>query len=416
LTAAAYSRAFSFCGSDGVDLMEPLSFKGRRGSGLPGGRCGYADKSLNPRWDWQKFIPTYQVWGRLMYDPSDVEGATRGLARADAASLASASRILPIITTAHLPSAANNTFWPEMYTNQPIVDPARKNPYTDTPSPKVFGNTSPLDPQLFLSVNAFADELLKGERSGKYTPIEVAQWLEDLAKDAVSRNFTSDRRLGVDVMIQASTGNFFAAKLRAGVLYRIHERTGDRAALEEAIKFYKQARSAWVAMTATAKPVYVADLTVGEHPWLRGNWGDRLDAIDADIAEMTAKLAASKAADVGTSIRAATGKPLRPAGTCRHTPPAKFRPSQAVELAVETSAQSVRLWYRRVTQAERWLSTEMQRQDGRYSGSIPSAYTDSPYPLQYYFELRTRPDQAWLYPGFGPDLAQQPYFVIRHGG
>jgi hypothetical protein len=47
LTAAAYSRAFSFCGSDGVEIMEPLSFKGRRGSGIAGGRCGYAEKSGN---------------------------------------------------------------------------------------------------------------------------------------------------------------------------------------------------------------------------------------------------------------------------------------------------------------------------------------------------------------------------------
>ena len=33
VVSAAHSRAFSFCGSVGVDLMEPLSFKGRRGSG-----------------------------------------------------------------------------------------------------------------------------------------------------------------------------------------------------------------------------------------------------------------------------------------------------------------------------------------------------------------------------------------------
>ena len=29
VAAAAHSRAFSFCGSDGVEIMEPLSFKGR---------------------------------------------------------------------------------------------------------------------------------------------------------------------------------------------------------------------------------------------------------------------------------------------------------------------------------------------------------------------------------------------------
>src|SRR6185503_382947 len=34
VTAAAYSRAFQFCGSSGVEIFEPLSFKGRRGSGI----------------------------------------------------------------------------------------------------------------------------------------------------------------------------------------------------------------------------------------------------------------------------------------------------------------------------------------------------------------------------------------------
>ena len=69
LTGAAHGRAFSFCGSDGVEIMEPLSFKGRRGSGIAGDRCGYADASLKPRWDWQKYQYTLRVWGRLLYNP-----------------------------------------------------------------------------------------------------------------------------------------------------------------------------------------------------------------------------------------------------------------------------------------------------------------------------------------------------------
>ena len=164
--AAGYARAFQFCGSSGVEIMEPLSFKGRRGSGVPpeglgSGRCAYADASLRPRWDWEKYLDTYRVWGRKLYNPDakvDVEPA-----------LAAASRILPIVTAAHLPSAANNNYWPEIYTNQSLVEPS-KTEYTDTPSPKTFGNTSPLDPQLFSRINDFADELLRGERSGKYSP------------------------------------------------------------------------------------------------------------------------------------------------------------------------------------------------------------------------------------------------------
>ncbi len=187
--AAGYARAFQFCGSKGVEIMEPLSFKGRRGSGISGGRCAYADASLRPRWDWEKYLDTYRVWGRKLYNPDakiEVEPA-----------LAAASRILPIVTTAHLPSAANNNYWPEIYTNQSLVE-LTKTEYTDTPSPKVFGNTSPLDPQLFSRINDFADELLKGERSGKYSPIEVAQWLEDLAGVAQP---VKDRRVEIDVAI-----------------------------------------------------------------------------------------------------------------------------------------------------------------------------------------------------------------------
>jgi len=59
--------------------------------------------------------------------------------------------------------------WPEIYTNQSIVEPS-KTEYSDTPPPKTFGNTSPHDPQLFSRISDFADELLKSKRSGKYSP------------------------------------------------------------------------------------------------------------------------------------------------------------------------------------------------------------------------------------------------------
>jgi hypothetical protein len=31
----------------------------------------------------------------------------------------------------------------------------------------------------------------------------------------------------------------------------------------------------------------------------------------------------------------------------------------------------------------------------------------------YYFECKDAPDKVWLYPGFGPELANQPYFAVR---
>jgi hypothetical protein len=71
------------------------------------------------------------------------------------------------------------------------------------------------------------------------------------------------------------------------------------------------------------------------------------------------------------------------------------------------------MYYRHVNQAERFESVEMQVRDNRYRAAIPAAYTQSLYPLQYYFELKTAPDQACLFPGFAANLSNQPYFVVR---
>jgi hypothetical protein len=439
VTAAAHARAFSFCGSDGVDICEPLSFKGRRGSGIAGDRCAYADASLRPRWDWQKYEYTYRVWGRLAYNPdADPDCWRRYLvkqfghnAEAVETALANASRILPIVTTAHCPSAANNIYWPEIYTNQSIIDPARNGPYTDTPSPRVFGNVTPLDPQLFSRINDYADELLRGECSGKYSPIEVAQWIEDYA--AAARNLMPSedkdpskrrpeyRRALADWRIQVELGRFFAAKFRAAVLYRIHEQTGDRTALLEAVNKYRDAQLAWAELAGRVGSVYVTEITVGEHPQLRGHWRDRLRAIDVDIASMDRKLAEAKPGEpdsrVRSAIDAALGHPRRAPLACQHTPPARFRPgkSLALELVIEKAPSSVRLWYRRVDHAERFESQQMEAHGNRYRAVIPAAYTNSPYPLQYYFEVREQPETASLYPGFPPGLDRQPYFVVRRG-
>ena len=430
--AAAYARAFQFCGSKGADLMEPLTFRGRQGTASATSRIGYAGQALAPRWDWEKYAYWYRVNGRLLYNPDTAPEVWRrpwrsefgaGAAAAETA-LAHASRILPTITTAHLPSAANATYWPEVYWNQPIVAVAGPSPYSDTPAPRTFGNVSPLDPQLFSRMSDFAAELLQGQRSGKYSPIDVAGWLEDFA-DAAEKGLAQAgnpesvefRRLAIDVDLQAGLGRFFAAKFRSGVLYAIHEKSGDRGALEEALKAYRAARDAWARRDRSAR-AYGADLSVSSAFTERGQWTDRLAAIDADIAQMERLLAAAKPSDdprVRAAVAEALTRPRRDAARRRHRPPARFRPKEALalEIAVARPVASVRLYYRHVSQAERFESVEMQPQASLYRASIPATYTDSPYPLQYYFEVRESQDKAWLHPGFAADLSNQPYFVVQ---
>ena len=438
-SAAAHSRAFRFCGCDGVELFEPLSFKGRRGSGIPGSRCAYVDKSLEPRWDWEKYLYTYRVWGRHMYNPEATADTCqrylrkqfRAAAPTMGSALSRATSIVEIITTAHLPSAANEGFSPEYYTNQSIVDASKSSPYNDTPAPKVFGNVSSLDPQIFSTINEFAAEIAKKEGSGKYSPLEVAEWLDTAADTAASHMGEAEarvpdnkspefRRAAVDLRITIGIGQFFAAKIRAGALYAACEQSGDRAALEEAVKHYRHARDIWRSFAEKAKGAYVSDITFGTAPHQRGNWLDRLPAIDDDIAEMQKHLdsvptTGPKSASVRDLLH--THQKSRAPVQLLHTPARGFTPGQPLEVAIAVprgakEKLSVRLYYRHVNQAERYQSAEMVVQGNNLKCAIPAAYTNSDYPLQYYFEVRGASGDVWLHPGLD-NLQQQPYFVLR---
>jgi hypothetical protein len=438
-TSAGYGPAAGFCGSAGMELMEPLSFKGRKGSGLPGGRCAYADASLAPRRDWEKFRYTYRVWGRLLFNPdTPPEVWRRGMARelgddspGTEMALACASRVLPLITTAHGASANNMIYWPEIYTNMPIVDPGREHPYTDTPAPKRFGTVSPFDPQLFAGVDECADALMAGTALPKYSPLEVADWLEDLSRAAEEGMARAEKRTGAgddaalrrvraDIAIQSGLGRFFASKLRAAVYWRLGEQTGASAALDEAIKAYSAARAAWEQVAQGPARVYAADITYGPPAHLRGHWSDRLEAIDSDIADMQArrkKVSASQAAEgqPGVLQKALARRPRTETG-CHHAQPSHFGPGEPLEIAIECRNRAVtgiRLAYRHVTQAERWQMTPMDARTGGYSVTLSAEFTRSRHPLQYYFVVDTQQDGILLFPGFNRDLSNQPYFVVR---
>ena len=163
----------------------------------------------------------------------------------------------------------------------------------------------------------------------------------------------------------------------------------------------------------------MTDITVGETRVLRGHWSERLADIDTDIAAIAAKLDFAKPAEsdgpIPRAIAEAIGKPQRRVVTGNHTPPAKFQPgsSLALEFAAEKNYASAQLHYRRVNHAERWQSEPMQAEGRLWRAAIPAEYTKSPFPLQYYFELKESPEIAVLYPGLGEQRTGQPYFVAR---
>lgn len=432
LLFAGYAREAVIGGSVGVEFIEPLSFRGRKTTGS-GQRDLYLDTRLTHGIDdWRKYRYYYRLLGRLLYEPSsDPEQWRRYLVHefGDAAAsvesaLSSASRVLPLVTTALGMSASNNFYWPEVPTNFPLAAAAGAGVYEfDTAEPKVWGGISPFDPELFDTTYQFVDGLLSETPSWRYSPMDVCAWLEGLASTAVAEIDEAEirardkaapelRRVAIDVRIQARLAEFYAARLRAGVRYALYERTGDHVELAAAIGEYEKARTAMAAIVALAEGVYTTDIAFGDRPTERGSWKDRLKQLDADLAMLRQELDATAGAEAGEPRPVFVGDGERP--VINHSPPESFSPGESIELQLKADVVSVTALIRRLNQGEQYRAIDLSEEGkGTFVGQIPSDIADGSYPVQYFLVIRPLSGRPGIYPGFDQTLTNRPYFVVR---
>ena len=307
--AAAIGRIASFCGSKGLELCEPLSFKGRKGSGLTVGRTAYADKQLEPQEDWEKYRYSYRMWGRLLFNPDSDPETWQRLTRhewgaeapAIEKALSHASRILPLVTVGPFALGGQQQLLagdvrqhvdlrrhaPESLRRQP--DAATVWHSESAGSDDVFRRSTNA-PAIYSTANPRENTRPPKLRSGWKTWRRYRQKTWPTPISSPPKKSPEYRRMQIDVKLQSGLGQFFAHKLRAGMLYAVYDRTGDRAALEEALKQYRAARDAWTDLAQIADGVYVRDVTFGPEDFQRGHWSMRSPAIDQDVARM-AKIA-----------------------------------------------------------------------------------------------------------------------------
>ena len=438
--AAGFGRLSTFAGSLGVEFCEPLTFSGRKNSGRAGSRDPHAGSDLAlGMHDWKKYLYTYRLLGRLLYDPdADPSGWRRYLDHEFGAAslhveraLAAASRVLQLVTVVHGVGASNNGYWPEIYMNMPISAELPIGHYaSDTAEPKTFGSVSPFDPGIFMSIDEHGEELLSGERSGRYSPEDAAGWLDRLAQQAEEELTAAQagggpvagatfRRVAVDIAAQAGLARFFAGKLRAGIAYSLFRRTKDASFLGSAIGSYETARGAFASVASVTSGVYQPDLAFGNRPSEHGHWADRLPAIDGDLVALRGEERAARTSGERPGVQLKRPpKGTRPEFT--HIPPPAFRSGDAVLIEGTAGAPfsgRVLLHYRHANQGETYRTVNMNEAGGRFSATIDDGYTKSPYALMYFFSLHEQSGDAWLSPGMevGDEvrLATQPYHVVR---
>ena len=434
--AAGYGRSSMFAGSDGVEWCEPLSFKGRMGTGIPGGRFNYQQQGLPTRYDWQKYAYQYRVWGRLLYAPDAPRDSWYRYLTSecgDAASmceagLSFAGKVLPLVTLVHAPSASNNHYWPEIYTNLPLIEGTGQRAYgRDMDAPFRFGNAPTFDSELFVNPREYAELLLKGETSHRYTPLDSADWLARLAdgcerevqkaRATVHFGTAPVRRMLSDVAICGGIARFFAEKLRASVWAELFVATKVSKLIAPAIDHARRSVMAWEEIASISRDLYHDDLTYGPQSWLRGSWHTRLAEIRAEILDLESLRGGGRhetvmpTRQVEAAIAALqTRRPMR--GEPAALKAAKrFDGGRPFRVWIRGDAEGEPvLHYRHVNQAERWRSMPMRQDDGGFVAAIPGEYTRSEFHLQYFISLR-RDGSNVLCPGLQDNLSNEPYYT-----
>ena len=438
--ASGYGNLSTFCNSHGTELCEPLSFKGRMGTGNKGGRYNYKDPKLRTKYDWEKYIYNYRMWGRLNYNPNTKkENYLRylyfyfGSSGKDISNaLANASRVLPFITLVHGVSASNNSYWPEIYENMSIVHKAPWLPYSyDLHKNSRFGMSTSCDPQLIMSPKEMVDRIFTNKSINKYSPLTMILWLYKFSKNSkiyinkaakkINSKSNSDfLRIFIDVTIQSSIGKFFTYKFKASILWEYYLLSMNKKVGEEALKNYLKAKNAWIVAAKISKKYYLKDLSYGPQSWLRGRWDDRLPAIIKDIDDMINIIKKNKKKYRNVKkdldfINYVKKWKNHQNILIKHSCPATYKKGEKISLDCKLYIRknyTGYVHYREVNQSKKWKRKKLINNKGKYKTVIKADFTNTDYPIQYYFEFEDK-KFSYFSPGFNKFLSNQPYFLLR---
>ena len=403
------------------------------GTGIKNGRFNYSEKKLRTKYDWQKYIYTYKVWGRCVYNyETDDDNYGRyfrkkfGKASGDLIhSLSYSSKILPFFTLIHGVSASNNSYWPEMYENMSIVRKAPNLPYSyDLHKPSRFGMSTSHDPNLIMSPIELADCIYNKKTINRYSPITMSNWLMVYSKKSEfylnkgkkifnNKNDFDFKRLEIDINILIGLGKFFSYKIKSACYWELFLKEHKYNLGLHALKFYKKSYNEWSIISGISKKFYLPDLTYGPQSWLRGRWDDRLPAIKEDIDTMSKILDKFKFKKINQDI---SEKYLKWKNNQRFKITHKVKKQingLLIIISKYKKQKNSKLYinFRQVNQSKTWVRKIINIKERKIISSIISnKLIKEDYPIQYYFELVVRNYSSFC-PGLNTKISNQPYYI-----
>jgi hypothetical protein len=385
---------------------------------------------LNPKYtyydyEFERWWHFFQLWGLVGYNPDTPEdvwimefarrfgGETGEILRS---ALEDASWVMPRIIASCYPYSYFPTTgaWPE------------KERLGNLP---LYARAEGSDLQQFASFDQEAQVLLGELETAKVLPSTTSRWLGELSekinvkvaraektmKDTSNKEFISTV---TDLKMLSRMALYHSRRVPAAVSYCLFKRTGDAAALNEAIRHEENAVRAWAEMVDAAGDVFAGNIKIG-HSRLSGHWRDELAALNRGL-ELLKKERAEYVAKEGTALaplyKAASAPNNSRYFTIHHNAVESAPVGKPITVKIKVSAASgvkwVRLQYRAVNQYLDFAMLPMTPTEEKdvYSATIPTEAIHPAWDVMYLIEAMDREGHGIIY----PDLdVETPYRIVH---
>ncbi|WP_276249079.1 MULTISPECIES: hypothetical protein [unclassified Haladaptatus] len=442
--ARRFAHSTQFGGATGFEVTAPLSLKGGHFHLQDENWPLFEDPELQSGdWEDERYWAWYLMFGRLGYS-TETDSAVweRAFARrfgeaADAIQKGyrSASKILPLLTAAHLTEHPALMNWAELDTGGALFAEHNVNPYFGAREyyDGTYQDVEPSDPGLFYGINEYVRDALADDQDHKYTPIQLQRWYRRLAaetRDAVEaaektgQTGAEYQATKLDLLMLADLAEYHAEKTAAALALAFYHESEDAAYLPASRDRMVRAITAWESLAGRGEGTYHDDLVFGMGPTRAddGQWVDRLPELEADLDALEALID-----DVGSDTKQDYRDPVteRDAGQADSFNSPSFDvdvpdatvAGEDLTLTVRTGDLNdhdrLRIRYRHTDQtAGAFEHIEMTKTDGGYEGTIPGEYIVPEWDLQVYFSTIDETDNGLLVPGLYHADEPAPYYVV----
>jgi hypothetical protein len=337
-----------------------------------------------------------------------------------------ASKILPLVTTFHMPIHPSLAYWVEISTGAALFKEHNFNPaYQIT-----YQDSEPSDSGLFYGISEYVEDALNGNVASRYTPLQVRKWLAILARNVRSDIVAAETELKgnkefeatkVDLLMLADLAEYHTQKIMAALQWSYYEKADNLEYLKQSCRFAVSALKGWENLSERGS-VYHGNLEFGVGGVGKsGHWKDRLPELEKDVHRLKSLLAEQgidPALDEGSTSyegHIMTNDLSHYVTDVPEYCTAGKDLTVNVELGeVNGLSGNLRMHYRHMNQLEgKFKVVEMERTDKGCKGVIGGEYITGEWDIMVYFSGVTEDQNVVIYPGVYHPHFLAPYHIVK---